>query len=507
MARLRRHVLQILTRSDKQGAPRIQRGALFCEPRTFVLCTKRLDLPPAVGYIPGALILKNNLRIFSMPCREIRYADPADWNAVSDWLMQRENPGSDSGSVEAKVLAILDAVRIEGDAYLAEMTRRFDCPDFTPEMLPVSEEEIACAVAEVPESDLRIIHEAAENIRTFHEAQKQQSWWQHKPDGTVLGQIVRPVDRAGLYVPGGQGGETPLISSLLMNAIPAQVAGVPEIVVISPPRRDGSLNPHILAAAHILGISKVFRAGSAWGIGALAYGTETVPAVDVIAGPGNIWVATAKRLLIGKVGIDMIAGPSEIAILTDGSEGPDCAPPSWLAADMLSQAEHDPLASSLLVTTDPIQAAAVREELRTQLEELPRSEIARTALQDWSAVVLVPSVEAGIDFINRLAPEHLELSLADPWGALGKIRNAGAIFLGASSAEPVGDYFAGPNHVLPTMGTARFSSALSVETFIKKSSLIAASSAFARESSAKIARLARLEGLEAHARSVEKRGY
>ena len=363
------------------------------------------------------------------------------------------------------------------------------------------------AAAEIPAGDRLILEEAIGNIRRYHEAQVQHSWWNTAPDGTILGRLVRPVDRAGLYVPGGQGGETPLISSLLMNAIPAQVAGVREIVLTSPPRKDGSLNPYLLAAAHLLGLEHVVCAGSAWAIAALAQGTETIPKVDVIAGPGNIYVTTAKQLCIGKVGIDMIAGPSEIVILTEpGNETPP-APPEWLAADMLSQAEHDPLASALCIVAGADQkfSREILQALGQQLETLPRNAIARQSLENWGGVVLVPDLETGLELVNHIAPEHLELALDNPWECLGKIRNAGAIFLGGHTPEPVGDYFAGPNHVLPTMGTARFSSGLSVETFCKKSSLIAVTQGYTAAHGEKIARLARLEGLEAHARSVEKR--
>jgi histidinol dehydrogenase len=312
--------------------------------------------------------------------------------------------------------------------------------------------------------------------------------------------MVSAVDRAGLYVPGGQGGETPLISSLLMNAIPAQVAGVKEIVVVSPPRKDGSLNPSILAAADILGITAIFRAGSAWAIAALAYGTETIPPVDVIAGPGNIFVTTAKRILVGEVGIDMIAGPSEIAILADTTANPE-----WLAADLLSQAEHDPLASALLISTDKMLLTKTREALSRQVTQLPRHEIAAACLKDWSGCIHVPDMDTGLDLVNTIAPEHFELCVSDPWSLIGKVRNAGAVFMGHHTPEPVGDYFAGPNHVLPTLSTARFSSALSVDTFCKKTSIIAASDSYIQEHGEKIARLARMEQLEAHARSMEQR--
>lgn len=432
-----------------------------------------------------------------MPCPQLTYQRPEDFAPLHVKLKGRENPDQ---AVESRVRDILAQVSAKGDEALVDYTKRFDCPDFTASMLRVSAEDMARARSQVPAGDLAIIEEAANNIRRFHESQKEKSWWTTREDGTILGQLVRPVDSAGLYVPGGQGGETPLISSLLMNAIPAQVAGVERIVAVSPPRKDGSLNPYILAAAALLGIDEIYRVGSAWAIAALAFGTPSLAPVDVLAGPGNIYVTTAKRLLVGQVGIDMIAGPSEIVILADQT-----APAAWLAADMLSQAEHDPLAAAILVTDSPELGQAVLKELQTQLDSLPRSEIARKALADWGAVIIVPGLKEGVEVVNRLAPEHLELAVADAWSILGDIRHAGAIFLGVGCPEPVGDYFAGPNHVLPTMGNARFSSALSVETFTKKSSLIAAPPAYARRHGAKIARLARLEGLEAHARSVECR--
>jgi len=352
----------------------------------------------------------------------------------------------------------------------------------------------------VDAADREIIAQAAANIRAFHEAQVERSWFMHRPDGTILGQQVMPVDRVGLYVPGGQGGETPLLSSLLMNAIPAQVAGVREIAVVSPPRKDGGVSPYILAAAHLLDLNEIYRAGGAWAIGALSCGTASIPPVDVIAGPGNIRVTTAKRLVQGRVGIDMIAGPSEVLIVADRT-----ANPAWVAADMLSQAEHDELASAVCIAVDAGFADAVMRELEVQCNSLPRAQIARKALENWGAVVLAPDMDAALSLCNRIAPEHLELLVRDPWAVLPRIRHAGAVFLGAHSPEAVGDYFAGPNHVLPTLGTARFASALSVQTFCKRSSIIAASPAFAREHANSIARLARLEGLEAHARSVEAR--
>ncbi|QGY40612.1 histidinol dehydrogenase [Pseudodesulfovibrio cashew] len=432
-----------------------------------------------------------------MPCRELTYTDSNDWPAITQWLDQRKDPDT---NVDGTVREILEAVKQRGDEALAEYTARFDCPGFTADKLRVPKEAIEAALKEIPESDVAILEEAIARVRDFHEKQKENSWWTTAEDGTILGQMVRPVDRVGLYVPGGQGGETPLISSLIMNAIPAQVAGVESIAVTSPPRKDGTLNPYILATAALLGLDEIFLTGSAWAIGALAFGTELIAPCDVLAGPGNIFVATAKSQLIGQVGIDMVAGPSEIVILADES-----ANPAWMAADMLSQAEHDPLAASILVTPDAELAAKVKAELKTQCDALPRCAIAGDSLNGWGAIITVPDLETGTELVNLLAAEHLELAVSDPWALLGSIRHAGAIFMGHNSPEPVGDYFAGPNHVLPTLRTVRFSSALSVQNFCKKSSVIAASPSYVTEHGDKIARLARLEGLEAHARSVEFR--
>ena len=412
-------------------------------------------------------------------------------------LAARAEPEDGGAPVAATVSAILADVRARGLDALVDYTRRFDAPDFSADAFAVPPEELPRAAASIPREDATAIADAAANIRRFHEAQKERSWFQTREDGAVLGQMVLPVDRAGLYVPGGRGGATPLISSLLMNAIPAQVAGVREIAVISPPMPDGGINLHILATAHLLGISEVYASGSAWAVAALAYGAGPLRPVDVIAGPGNIYVATAKRLLIGTVGIDMIAGPSEVCIVADKS-----ADPAWAAADMLSQAEHDPLASSVLIATDETFAAAARAELERQTALLPRKDIAEASLGRYGAILCVPDLGLAMELANAIAPEHLELLVGDPWALLPLVRHAGAVFMGHYSAEPLGDYFAGPNHVLPTMGTARFSSALSVQTFCKKTSVIAASAGFARESAGAVARLARLEALEAHARSA-----
>jgi histidinol dehydrogenase len=432
-----------------------------------------------------------------MPCRRLRYTGPADLDVIGTWLETRYT--LDTGALDS-AREILAEVRARGDAALVEYTRRFDCPGFQEQLLRVPSGDIEAARRDVGGQDMEIIAEAADNIRAFHRRQKGNSWWMQTREGATLGQRVQPVDSAGLYIPGGAGGETPLISTLLMTAIPAQVAGVRNIRLVSPPRKDGSLNPYILAAAGLLGLHEVFRAGSAWAVAALAFGTETIPAVDVIAGPGNIFVTAAKQLVAGQVGIDMLAGPSEIAILADAS-----ADPAWIAADMLSQAEHDPMSASVCVTCDSSLGDAVLRHLKEQLTGLPRSEIAAKALADYGAVIDVADPDLGTQLVNSLAPEHLELALADPWPWLAKIRNAGAVFLGSHSPEPLGDYFAGPNHVLPTMRTARFSQALSVDTFVKKTSVVAATSAYLDAHGDKVARLARLEGLEAHARSVDIR--
>lgn len=436
-----------------------------------------------------------------MPCRtffiqnQTQATDAA--KNLQDLLSGRMDPGL---SVEPKVRAIIDDVRSKGDEALVDYARRFDCPQFTEEMLTVPQDEIEKAFYSIPPQDADIIREAADNIRIFHEGQKRTSWFITKKDGSILGQTVHPIDRAGLYVPGGQGGNTPLISSMLMTAIPAQVAGVDSIAVVSPSRSDGTLNPYILATAYILGLGEVHPVGSAWALAALAYGTQSIRRVDCIAGPGNIFVTTAKRLLMGTVGIDMLAGPSEVLIIADQS-----AHAAQVAADMLSQAEHDALASAILLTPSAPLAEEVKKELSRQCATLPRADIAFKALADWSAIVVTPDLACAVDLANQIAPEHLEILTEDPWIISTGIRHAGAVFLGPNSPEPIGDYFAGPNHVLPTMGTARFSSALSVQTFCKNTSIIAASAEFARTKAASVARLARLECLEAHARSMEMR--
>ncbi len=414
-------------------------------------------------------------------------------------LALRGNPAGSVGNVEEQVRAIIADVQSRGDLALVERTRQFDAPNMEPP-LAVPQEELARAAASISVEERSIITEAAEHIRTFHEAQKEKSWFITREDGSILGQKVDPVYRAGLYVPGGKGGNTPLISSMLMSAIPAQVAGVNELAVVTPPRSDGTLNPYMLAAAYLLDINEVYRVGGPWAIAALTYGTQEIRPVDVIAGPGNIFVATAKRLVQGKVGIDMIAGPSEILVLAD-----DNANAEWVAADMLAQAEHDALASAILITDSHILADRVAAALERRVAELPRADIAGAALNDWSAVIHVPHLSLGVELANAIAPEHMELCVDQPWYYVQSIRHAGALFLGHYAPEPVGDYYAGPNHVLPTLGTARYSSALSVQTFSKRTSIVATSPNFVRKHAASIARLARLEGLEGHARAMELR--
>lgn len=435
-----------------------------------------------------------------MVCRLLSLPSESAWPSLLLRLAERADPecAAQQGA-EADVRRMIADVRERGDAALRDFTRRFDAPEMDG-VLRIPQEALDEAVAAMTPDDLEAIRRAAANLRDFHEAQKDRSWFVTRPDGSILGQRVTPVSRAGLYVPGGRGGNTPLVSSLLMTAIPALVAGVEEIAVVSPPRRDGTVNPAILAAARLVGVREVYRVGGAWAIAALAYGTQSVPAVDVIAGPGNLWVTTAKRLVQGTVGIDMIAGPSEVLIVADAS-----ADPEWIAADMLSQAEHDVLASAICLTDAEAVAKAVLAALERQLPDLPRAEIAARALADWGAVAVLPDMDAAVALANRVAPEHLEILTAAPWDILPRIRHAGAVFMGPYSPEPLGDYFAGPNHVLPTLGTARFSSALSVQTFCKRTSIIAASAAFAESAAAPVARLARMERLEAHARSIEAR--
>ena len=370
----------------------------------------------------------------------------------------------------------------------------------TIDSIKVTRQEIDDAAKKIDRSFVRALNRAVKQIESFHKQQLVKSWISTKRTGTLLGQIVNPVDRAGIYVPGGMGGKTPLVSSVLMGAIPAGVAGVKHIAMVTPPTRAGEINPHLLIAAKKVGVNAVYKVGSAWAIAALAYGTETIPKVDVIVGPGNIYVTIAKKIVAGTVGIDMIAGPSEILVIADST-----ANPAFVAADLLSQAEHDILSSAILVTNSKDTAKAVALAVNEQLAVLERKEIAGKSLARFGAIIVVPDLDTAVELSNRIAPEHLELQIKDPFAYIGQIRNAGAVFMGNYTPEPVGDYIAGPNHVLPTAGTARFSSALSVDNFVKKTSLIQYSrEAFEREAR-DIIRLAEIEGLDAHANAVKIR--
>jgi histidinol dehydrogenase len=398
------------------------------------------------------------------------------------------------------VQQIVEAVRKQGDEAVIRYGRQFDAPDLAIGQLQVTPAEMAAASRKVDRKFTQALNLAAGQIEAFHRRQRSNSWIDMPRPGTLLGQMVHPMDAAGVYVPGGKAGTTPLVSSVLMGAIPAKIAGVGRIVMVTPPTRDGSVSPYLLAAARRAGVDEVYKVGSAWAIAALAYGTATIPKVDVIVGPGNIYVTLAKKLVAGIVQIDMIAGPSEILVLADKT-----AEPAFVAADMLSQAEHDPRASAMLVTDSRDLAQEVTLALDEQLAQLARREIAEQSLKSFGAIFVVTDMTSAVNLANRIAPEHLELIIADPFARISEIRHAGAVFVGPYTPEPVGDYVAGPNHVLPTAGTARFSSALSVDHFIKKTSLIHyAEEAFHKEARA-IMQLANIEGLGAHARSVAVR--
>jgi histidinol dehydrogenase len=398
------------------------------------------------------------------------------------------------------VQSYIEDVKKRGDLALVEYTNKFDSKAVNLDSLKVTQEEFDEAMAAIDSDFLKSLDRSVEQVTSFHLRQKENSWIDTPRNGVMVGQLVKPVQAAGVYVPGAQGGKTPLVSSVLMGGIPAKVAGVESIVLMTPPMEDGRISPHILAAARKVGITSVFKAGSAWAIAALAHGTKQVPRVDVIVGPGNIYVTLAKKIVSGTVGIDMIAGPSEILVIADKD-----ADPNFIAADLLSQAEHDPMASSILVTDSEELAQKTVLALEEQLPNLSRQEVARSSIENFGAIMIVPDIETGINLSNRLAPEHLELIVKEPFNYIDRIHNAGALFIGSYTPEPMGDYIAGPNHVLPTAGTARFSSALSVENFTKKTSLIHYSkSAFEKEAD-DVVRLAMSEGLDAHANSVKIR--
>jgi histidinol dehydrogenase len=394
------------------------------------------------------------------------------------------------------VQKIIADIRATGDAALREYTLKFDRVNL--ESFAVPEAEIEEAYGLVDSGFVEIVREAASNIRVFHEKQLHPSWMTTEENGTILGQKITPLDSVGVYVPGGTAAYP---SSVLMNVVPAHVAGVKRIVMVSPPNKEtGKLPPAVLVAAKEAGVKEIYKVGGAQAIAALAYGTESIQPVDKITGPGNIFVALAKKEVFGDVDIDMIAGPSEIAVLADDSAYAD-----EVAADLLSQAEHDPRACSVLVTPSMKLAEAVSAEVEKQLAVLPRREIAERSIEDYGVIYVTANLEEAIATVNQLAPEHLEVVVENAMEVLGKIHHAGAIFVGRYSSEPVGDYFAGPNHVLPTNGTARFSSPLNVDDFQKKSSVIIYSEKALKDNAAKIAEFARMEGLEAHARAVEAR--
>lgn len=396
--------------------------------------------------------------------------------------------------VSAAVAEILADVRERGDAALLEYAEKFDHAKLT--TLEVSAAERTEARDTLDPALLRVLARAAENIRAFHERQKR-SGYVLSGDGTVVGQRVLPLERVGLCVPGG---ETPLSSTVLMDAIPAKLAGVPELIMVTPARPNGSVAPAILAAADIAGVDRVFKLGGAQAVAALAYGTESVPKADKIVGPGGSYVAEAKRQVFGMVDIDMIAGPSEVLIVADGKSNP-----RHVAADMLAQAEHDTMATAVLVTDSMALAEAVREEVETQLTQLPRQEIARASIDNTGKIVVAPDLAAALDIANEIAPEHLELCIDEPFAWLGRVKHAGSVFLGRSSPEALGDYFAGPNHTLPTMGTARFSSPLGMDDFVKRTQFIYYTESALGQVAEDIARFARDEGLDAHAHSVTVR--
>ena len=403
-------------------------------------------------------------------------------------------------SCQSAVEEILAAVKERGDEAVVEYGRRFDAPMLTVDQLQVTAAEMMAAYEQVDEDFLATLAMAIDRIGTFHQREMEDSWMQTREEGTIIGRLVRPVDSAGLYVPGGQGGSTPLVSSVLMNGIPADIAGVSLRVMVTPPNANGAVSPHLLVAAQEIGITEIYKAGSAGAIAALAYGTKSIPRVDVIVGPGNQYVTEAKRQVSGVVRIDMIAGPSEVLIVADAD-----AKAAYIAADMLAQAEHDPQARAMAVVTDAELAAAIPGELERQLATLSRRDIALRSIEEQGVILIAADLAEAIGLANDIAVEHLELMVRDPWSLIPHIRHAGAIFLGSYTPEAAGDYLAGPNHVLPTMGTARFASALGVETFLKKSSIISYSREALAADSGHIRLLANLEGLTAHAASVTER--
>lgn len=406
-------------------------------------------------------------------------------------IFAREEEKTNVADVVAEIIA---EVRKGGDAALKRYAEQFD--GAAPAVFEVSKEERAAAYAQADAAFLEILKEAAAHIRAFHEKQKRTDFVLTEREGVVLGQKIIPLDRVGLYVPGGTASYP---STVLMDCIPAKIAGVKEVCMVTP-AKDGKLNPDIIAAAEIAGVDRIFRIGGAQAVAALAYGTESIPRVDKIVGPGNAFVAEAKKQVFGQVSIDMIAGPSEILIVADKS-----ANPKFLAADLMSQAEHDKMASAILLTTSEETANETAKELSRQMQTLERRDIIEQSLNDFGAIIVCKDISEAVDFANELAPEHLELAVENPMEYIGRVDNAGSVFLGHYSPEPLGDYFAGPNHVLPTSGTARFFSPLSVDSFIKKSSFIYYTEPALSEAKDDIIKLAETEGLTAHANSIKVR--
>jgi histidinol dehydrogenase len=421
--------------------------------------------------------------------------------AAQEKMRRIMNRGTDYTRKDYRqVELIIGDVRRNGDKAVEKYTRQFDAPKLTAKQFRVTPQEIKAAARQVDRTFLRALSRAIAQIEKFHQAQQERSWISTDRSGVVVGQQITPVDSAGIYVPGARGGETPLVSSVLMGAAPARQAGVPVIVMVTPPRKDGSVSPHLLVAADKAGVTEVYKVGSAWAIAALAYGTETIPKVDMIAGPGNKYVVLAKRILSGMVGIDIIAGPSEILIIADHT-----ADPRYLAADLLSQAEHDALASAVLITPARDIARETAREVSSQLSALHRQATVEKSISRYGGIFVVDTVETALAIANRFAPEHLELQVKDPFALLGRIRNAGAVFLGRYTPEPIGDYVAGPNHTLPTGGCARFASALSTGHFLKKTSVVYYSQAALKTEAADAIRLAEIEGLGAHANAIRVR--
>jgi len=399
--------------------------------------------------------------------------------------------------IEARVRSILERVRREGDAALYDLTRRFDGADLEATGLRVTEEEYRAAEAAVTDEFREALRVAVENITAFHRPQVAHSWFITRPDGTILGQRITPVDRAGVYVPGGS---APLFSCLLMTVIPAVVAGVPEVIVCTPPDRSGRIDPHMLVAARAAGVKDVYKLGGAQAIAAMAYGTATGPRVDKIVGPGNYYVTLAKKLVFGPVGIDMLAGPTEVLAVDDGT-----ADAEWLAADLLSQAEHPGGMVILVTAAGASRIAAIGAAMERQAAALPRAETIRRSVAERGAAVAVATLEEAADLVNAVGPEHLEVSVADPWAFLPKVRHAGSIFLGRWTPEAIGDYIAGPSNVIPTEGTARYASPVGVETFLKRSAVTCYSEAAFRAQAPHAVRLALTEDLQAHAASMQIR--